>query len=59
MGLYPGISPWAFMQGGLICGGIGYMVVKFLVLNLQSFSTEECTVIDAFSFVSVNNCFRI
>ena len=23
MGLYPGISPWAFMQGGLICGEKG------------------------------------
>ena len=25
VGLYPGISPWAFMQGELICGGIGYI----------------------------------
>ena len=26
VGLYPGISPWAFMQGGLICGVIGYII---------------------------------
>ena len=35
VGLYPGISPWAFMQGGLIWRVIGYIIWESNVTNLS------------------------
>ena len=44
VGLYPGISPWAFMQSGLICGGIGYnQTTRRMDWQLSADCTLGCT----------------
>ena len=43
VGLYPGISPWAFMQGGLICGVIGHIFVGCQYLILFHSKKSEIT----------------